>query len=325
MPVTPVPAAATASANPGVVRPGIDADDPEPRLERLAVDAHALDGARRGALPGADLGALERRARGRARGEQPALVAEHDLGVRPDVDDERHRLGLVRLLREDHAGRVRPDVAGDARQHVDPRARMGADAEFRGGQLDRGVGRQGERRGTQRRRVDAEQEVMHDRVADDRELEDLGPLDAGPVAERREQAVERLADRVGQLHLAALVHHHVAHAAHEVLAEADLRVHHPGAREDGAVGQVDEVAGDRRRAHVDGHPERPVVEAGPDRDDVAAAVDRDRDPVRAGGQGGLEPADDRQVGARGRPGPIRRGARRRAGPGPRSAWRDPVP
>ena len=137
---------------------------------------------------------------------------------------------------------------------------------------------------------------MHDRVADDRQLEDLGALDAGLVAERGEQAVERLAYRLGQLHLAARMHHHVAHAAHEVLAEADLRVHDPGTREHRAVGQVHEVAGDRRRADVDGDAERAVVEAGPDRDDVATAVDRDRDAVVARRQRALERADHREVG-----------------------------
>jgi hypothetical protein len=35
-----------------------------------------------------------------------------------------------------------------------------------------------ERRRAERHRVDAEQEVMHDRVADDRDLEDLRDVDA---------------------------------------------------------------------------------------------------------------------------------------------------
>ena len=78
-------------AKPGLVRPGVDADDLEPRLQRLAVDADALDGAGRGALAAADLGALERGAGRARRREQPVAVAQHDLGVRADVDDERHR------------------------------------------------------------------------------------------------------------------------------------------------------------------------------------------------------------------------------------------
>ena len=64
------------------------------------------------------------------------------------------------------------------------------------------------------------------------------------------------------------MHHHVRDPAHQVLAEADLRVHHAGAGEDRAVGQVREVAGDRRRADVDGDAVGRVVEARPDADDV---------------------------------------------------------
>ena len=278
-----------------LVRPGVHADDPEARLERLAVDPDALDGARRGALAAGDLGALEGRT-GRARGgEQAALVAEDDLGVRADVDDQRHPLGLVRLLGQDDAGGVRADVPGDARQDVDPRARVRAQAQLGGGRPDRPVRRQRERRAAERRRVDAEQEVVHDRVADDRQLEDLGPLDAGPHRQRGDEPVERLAHRGRHLAGALGMHHRVRDAAHEVLAEADLRVHDAVAGEDGAVGEVGEVTGDRRRTDVDGDAVGGLVEARPDADDLAALVDRDGDPVRALLEGRLERADDLEV------------------------------
>ena len=65
---------------------------------------------------------------GRARRrEQPVAVAEHDLGVRADVDDQVHLVAEVRRLGEDHARRVGADVTRDARQHV--RARAGVDRE----------------------------------------------------------------------------------------------------------------------------------------------------------------------------------------------------
>ena len=48
MPVMPV--SRDAGREGRLVRPGVDADDPEARLERLAVDPDALDGAGRGAL-----------------------------------------------------------------------------------------------------------------------------------------------------------------------------------------------------------------------------------------------------------------------------------
>ena len=126
-PVTCVP------AKPGLVRPDLGADHAVARLERLRVDPHALDRARRGALAAADLRALEGRA-GRARGREEAVaVAEHDLGVRADVDDQVDLVAEVRRLGEDHARRVGPDVPGDAGQHVGARAGVHRQAELDGG------------------------------------------------------------------------------------------------------------------------------------------------------------------------------------------------
>ena len=79
-----------------LVRPGLAPDDADARLERLRVDADALDRARRRSLPAGDLRAFER-GTGRARGgEQAIAVAEHDLRVRADVDDEVHLVAQVR-------------------------------------------------------------------------------------------------------------------------------------------------------------------------------------------------------------------------------------
>jgi hypothetical protein len=73
---------------------------------------------------------------------------------------------------------------------------------------------------------------------------------------------------------AARVHHRVGHAAHQVLAEADLRVHDARGRDELAGLEVAKVRGDRRRADVHGHPEGLVMEAGPERDDLGSVVHR---------------------------------------------------
>ena len=168
MPVMPV--VATASANARVVGPHVDADHLEARFERERVDPDALDRAGRGALAAADLRALERRPGGAGRGELAVRVAEHDLGVGADVDEQLHALAAVRTLGEDRRGGVGADVAGDAR--ADVHAPVGQrEVEVGRGGGDAAVRGERERRLAERRGVDAEHDVMHDRVADEHHLE----------------------------------------------------------------------------------------------------------------------------------------------------------
>ena len=145
--------------------------------------------------------------------------------------------------------------------------------------------------------------------------------DAGLQPERRDQPVQRRPDGRRHLGRALGMHHRVAHPAHQVLAEADLRVHHAVAGEDRAVGEVREVAGDRRRADVDRDAVRPVVEAGPDRDDLAPVVDRDGHRVVALLERRLERPDDAEVGPEVRRAPTRSRAPPGAGRGRPSARR----
>ena len=87
-PVTPVDA--TAASKPGSSLHGSTPITLTRASQRLRVDAHALDGAGRRPLSAADLGAFERRSGRARRGELPVAIAEHDLGVGADVDDEPH-------------------------------------------------------------------------------------------------------------------------------------------------------------------------------------------------------------------------------------------
>ena len=246
----------------------------------------------RGALPARDLRALERRPRGARGGEQAFAVAEHDLGVRPDVDQEAHLVGEVRRLGEHDAGGVRADVAGDARQHVRARSRVHGEAELARGQSQGLVDREGERRAAERRRVDPEQEVVHDRVADERDLEHVRAFDSGARRELGRELREAAADGAGELLLGPGVQHDVGDAAHEILAEADLRVHLAGRREHVAGREVAEMSGDGGRADVEGDAVGAVVEAGPDRRDRRAVVHGHRDRSVARVQGGLQSRQD---------------------------------
>ena len=89
-----------------LVRPQLAADHLEARLSVVAVDPHPLDRAGRRALAVGDLRALEGRAGRRGAGEQPLAVAQHDLGVGADID-QQHDLLLSRAPRTARRRRCR--------------------------------------------------------------------------------------------------------------------------------------------------------------------------------------------------------------------------
>ena len=91
-----------------VVRPEVGADHLEARLERQR-DRSAPARSRPAPPAGRRRSARPRTPGpvGRGGGEQPMPVAEHDLGVGADVDDQRHLVGQMRRLGQEHARRCR--------------------------------------------------------------------------------------------------------------------------------------------------------------------------------------------------------------------------
>ena len=155
------------------IRPLLDTDDAETGLQRVLVDADALDGTRRGALAGRNLRALECRTCRRGGGKHALAVADDNLGIGADIDDKGVDLGLLRGLGKHHAGGVGAHMAGDARQHIDPRALVDAKAKLACADLDGGIDGQRKGRAAKLDRVDPQKQVMHDRIADENDLDDI--------------------------------------------------------------------------------------------------------------------------------------------------------
>jgi hypothetical protein len=159
-------------------------------------------------------------------------------------------------------------VAGDAGQHVELGAGIELEIDIACTAGDRQSARQCKRRPAELGRVDPEEQVMHHRIADHRKLEDVADLAPRKVGNLAGERVDRAADRAGHLSIAARVHHHIGDTAHQIFAEADLRVHHSGRCQDLAGRQRAQMRRDRRRADVDGEAEDPVVEPRPDGGDA---------------------------------------------------------
>ena len=264
------------------------ADDLPARLERRRVDAHALDRAGRGALAVRDLRAFEGRP-GRARAAQhPAPVAQDDLGIGADVDDQHELVAGVRGLGQLHGDVVGADVAGDAGQHVHTRRRVQAQTQLARLEVDRLAHRQRERRAAELHGADPEQQVVHDGVADEHDIDDVVERDPGRLDRALGQLLQRGDD--GPVHLlrAVRVHHHVADPAHQVLAEAHLRVHRRLGRFDHTGAQIAQMHDHGGRPDVDGQAVRALGIAGLHAQHLAVLPERDGQRLFAGREHRLE-------------------------------------
>jgi hypothetical protein len=119
-------------------------------------------------------------------------------------------------------------MAGDTRQHVDPGPRIEIKVKITGGQYH-GIGsRQREGRAAKFHRIDPEEEVMHDRVADKGGVQHIGALCADIADQLADKGIDRLAHGLDEIRQFCRVHLDIGDPRHQVFAEADLRVRGAG-------------------------------------------------------------------------------------------------
>ena len=119
-------------------------------------------------------------------------------------------------------------MARDTGQAVEPCLGVRIQTHLGGAGVDRITRGQRKRRGAQIDRVNAEHNVVHDRIRYQSDLENILDLIRRRACELNKEAIDRLSNRAGQQFGAFGVHHHVGDPAHQVLAVADLGVHHAG-------------------------------------------------------------------------------------------------
>ena len=197
-------------------------------------------------------------------------VAEHDFGIGADIDQQHHLILAMRPLGERGGGGIGADVASDAGQHVDAGACIHRQADLGRFQMHSTGDGKCERSAAKLGRVDAEKEMMHDRIANEDGVQNILARHAAIGADLVDQSVQGFAHRVGHGLAAVRVHHHVGNAAHQILAEADLWVGGAGRCDGSAREQRRQVHGDRRRADIAGDAVGLVLQAGIERDEARA-------------------------------------------------------
>ncbi len=140
--------------------------------------------------------------------------------------------------------------------------------------------------------------MMHDGIAGDRDFNDPLAGYAGLARGLTNQRLHGRAHRARQLLFTAGVHHHIGDAAHQIFAEADLRVHQTVRCEHVAGFQIAEMRGNRCRADVEGDAEGSINEAGIYRDDFLALAHGGGDFPFAGPQGFLQACEHRKRASR---------------------------
>ena len=117
-------------------------------------------------------------------------------------------------------------MARDAGQAVEPCLGVCVQTHLHGAGIDRITRGQRKGRCAEVDWINAQQDVVHDRVRHQGDLENVFDLIRCLACKLHKQAVNRLANRAGQQLCPFWVHHHVGDAAHQILTVADLWVHH---------------------------------------------------------------------------------------------------
>ncbi len=256
-------------------------------LDPVRRDRDALDRALGGAHPAGDVAALQCRPRRARGGDDLAAMDEGHFGVGADIHHERRRGARPqRLGGEQRGDMVAPDEAADIRREMKIRAGGDRDAEIARLDVDRLAQGGDEGGAAELTHRQAEQQMVHGRVAAHGHIEDIGR----PRSHRATEVVrERVdgGDRGGaQLLGRAAVADGVIDAADHVGAPGDLRVLDAEARDAGAGRQIDEEAGDIGGAEIDGQTERRRTGGRREGDRLALAQMHARRPVGCAQQAG---------------------------------------
>ena len=220
-------------------------------LVSLGIEAHFLDGAGGGPHAELDAAALEGRSGGAGGAGQPLLVADDDLAVGADIDEQRQLGVFVDPRGQDPGHNIAPDVTGHGTHRIDEHVVRHFQAQVPG--PDRrevagggGVGGQADILG-----VDAVEQMGHGGVGGHRDVGDLRHRQLVLFEDPVHHLVDGGGHRALQL-LQPLVFLAEDHAGDDVVPVTHLGVViRPGA-DDLAGGQVQDLDPDGGGADVNG-------------------------------------------------------------------------
>ena len=122
-------------------------------------------------------------------------------------------------------------MPGDTRQNIDTGTLVHIQPDLACTQFDRCINGQRERRATKFHRINAQKKVMHHRIADQHNLDDIISSKPSLFSRTGDQFLQPFNDRAGHFQMPARIHDAVRHTAHQILTKANLRIHRAGRRQ----------------------------------------------------------------------------------------------
>ena len=166
-------------------------DDAECRLHRILVDLHGFDRTVCCTHAAGDIAALKRRACRAGAGHHEIAVAEDQLAVRAEVDEERKFVLIPDKARECTCGDIAANIRADVRRQQNFRVRVGREAEILGRHATPLEKRRDIRLHAHGVRVHAQKQMVHRRVRRDADAEHTRDGNARRFTHRRNERQQR--------------------------------------------------------------------------------------------------------------------------------------
>ena len=168
-------------------------------------------------------------------------------------------------------------MTGDTWQHIDARALMRGKSQFGRPHFDRRIYRQRKWGTTQFHRINAQQQMMHDRIANQHNLDHIFCSQVGLFSRTGDQLLQPLNHGFVHFMVTARVHDAIGHPTHQILTKADLRVHRAGRGQHIARYHIAQMCRHSGRAHVDRNPGNTFFQTRPYTHNMVAIAQGDSD------------------------------------------------
>ena len=209
-----------------LIRPQIRTDNFEARQLGNGINLDPFNGTGGRTLAGTDLRALKGGTCGGGAGENFFTIAKQDFRIGAHVHDQYKIVRQMRAFGQGNSRGIRTNMPRNAGQDVDACTLVDVEVKVTTTHPQGIRGRKGKGCLAQLKGINAEKKVVHNRITDKDSVHNQLLVDLCLGGELYKQTAHTFTHSERHFLGTRGVHHGIAHAAHQIFAKADLRVHH---------------------------------------------------------------------------------------------------